>query len=589
MAAKIVRLFERFKLIKNRLATSPALARMRPWLALVALWLLFELPMAVRTGGVRLGVIRPSADLLVLLTLAALSGRFPGTRIVRTVLLFYACVLVLIRLDYVIFMLLMRDEPLLYDQWLMVRHLFVLISDLWSPTVLLATLTIGGFLVLLPWIVRRLLRTASALLEPDRVEQTARVGYATWWMVLILSLVHGIGLTKKPIVVWVSPAFADNIVRSTHTYRAIQAGIKKPAYEELAQIKLPRDERPDVYLLLIESYGRLMFTEPGLKGEHAQRMATMQTRLEQTGWHSASAFSRSSVSGGRSWMAEGSILLGTQILHESVFQHLIANTKRLPHLVSFLDAQGYSTILLAGSDRERPGIKASNPYGYQHYVNYDVLGYHGPAYGWGIVPDQFSLGYVRERFLNEADGPVFFNFHMVTSHAPWHPVPEIVADWRTLNGVDGEREASKEGDKVVLGRLRNYQRDRAQRHWYMGELTAQLRDNYARAIDYELALVSNFLAQHERDALVIVMGDHQPPVIPKQGDKFDVPVHVFARRPELLAEFKEHGYVPGLTPTKLVSSHGGLMSLLTRALVRSATPGAPLPPFRSQGVVLLRE
>ncbi len=588
MRAQLVRLFDRVTFTEYREALSPTLTRMRPWLALIAIWLLFELPTAIRTGGVRLGVIRPSADLLALLTLAALSGRFPGTRVVRAVLITYACLLVVIRLDYVVFMLLMRDEPLLYDQWLMVRHLFVLISDLWSPTVLLTIVAIGAFVLLLPWAVRRLLRTASVLLAPERIEQTARVGYVTWWLVLILGLVHALGLTKKPIVPWVTPAFAANVTRSVRTYKAIQGGISKPGYTELDRIKLPQDKRPDVYLLLIESYGRLMYTEPTLKIEHAKRMAAMRTRLEGKGWHDVSGYSRSSVSGGRSWMAEASILLGTQVMHESVFQHLIRNTKRLPHLVSFLDAQGYQTVLLAGSDRERPGIKASNPYGYQHYVDYTKLQYHGPAYGWGIVPDQFSLGFVREHYLQQPQRPVFLNFHMVSSHAPWRVIPEVVADWRSLNQTR-EQLTEKDGSAVVLGRMRNYVRGRSQRNWYMGELTAELRENYGHAIDYELSLINDFLAQTERDALVIVMGDHQPPVIPNQGDKFDVPVHVFARRPELLSEFEKQGYVPGLVPERLVSSHSGLLSLIARTLVQAADPQATLPPFRKQGVILLRE
>ncbi len=587
MRAISVRLLDRYRTF----LAGETYARARPWLCVCALWILFDAPTIIRSGGPTLKGLRPSGDLLVLLTIAGLSGRFPGTRLVRAVLVTYAALLVVIRLDYVIFMLLMRDEPLLYDQMLMVRHLFVLISDLWNPTVALVTGAIVAAVVILPWATRRLLRVASVLVEPERFESTARVGYVAWLVVLLLTSVHAVGLSTQPLVAWVSPTFAENIVRSKQTYRAIARGIEHPAYKELEQVHLPADKRPDVLLLLVESYGRLMFTDPVLRTEHLARMTAMETKLSAAGWHGVSALSRSSVSGGMSWLAEASILLGTPVAHEAVCQHLLANASRLPNLVSFLDAQGYQTILLAAGDRERPGIKAANPYAYQHYVDYATLKYRGRSYGWGMVPDQFSLGFVQERLLSKASGPVFLNAHLMTSHAPWEEIPELVDDWHTLNSIPQVSPTAPEapGTAVVLRGLRRYQRGTGQKAWYMGKLNDTLRRDYGNSIDYELTLVTDFLSARERDALVIVMGDHQPPVIPKKFDKFDVPVHVFARDPALLDEFRRQGYAPGLVPKKAVTGHAGLLSLITRALISQPGTGQKLPAFRSEGAVLLHE
>jgi len=582
-----VRLLDRFQTF----LAGETYARARPWLAVCGLWLLFDAPTVIRSGGLSLIGVRPSGDLLVLLTLAALSGRFPWTRLVRVVLVAYATLLVVIRLDYVIFMLLMRDEPLLYDQVLMVRHLLVLISDLWNPATALATFAILASVISLPWAIKRLLRVASELMQPSRLEGTARVGYAMWLVVMLLTSIHAIGLTARPLVAWVSPNFADNIVRSRQTYRAIARGIERPAYKELDQIHLPADKRPDVLLLLVESYGRLMFTNQDLKTEHLARLTAMEAKLGAAGWHGVSALSRSTVSGGRSWLAEASILLGTPVMHEAVFQHLTANTGRLPNLVSFLDKQGYQTILLAAADRERPGIKAANPYRYQHYVDYATLKYRGRPYGWGIVPDQFSLGFAQERLLDKAKGPVFLNAHLMTSHAPWKEIPPLVDDWHTLNAIPTVTpvEPETKGSTVVLRGLRRYQRGSGQKAWYMGGLNDTLRRDYGNAIDYELTLITDFLSARTRDAIVIVMGDHQPPVIPKRFDKFDVPVHVFARDPGLLKEFRRQGYAPGLVPTKMVTSHAGLLSLITRALAGQPGTGQKRPRYRPEGVSLLRE
>jgi len=565
-------------------------ARARPWLSLCYLWVLFEAPTMIRPGGVDVKHLRPSGDLLVLLTVAALSGRVPAKTAVRTVLVAYTALLVIVRLDYVVFMLLMRDEPLLYDQWLMLRHLSVLIADLWSPSVAFATLAISGALALLPWLVRRNLKIASELLSPARIATTARVGFLAWSLVCALTAVHAIGMTELPLVGWVSPVFTENIRRSRDAYLSIQRGIRNPAYAELLKIRLPEDKRPDVFLLLIESYGRMMYADPNLKNQHARRMAEMQARTESEGWASASGYSASSVSGGRSWMAEASILLGTPVTYEALYQHLMVHAGELPSLVSLTHKQGYQTLLLAGSDRERPGIKLANPYGYDAYISFDTLDYRGRPFGWGIVPDQFSLGFVNSRYLQARSGPIFLNAHLISSHAPWKVIPPWVEDWRTLGSAPspGARQEN-DGPKTVLRSLRRFKRDDAQHDWYMGNLTEGLRRGYERAIDYELSVVEDFLLRQKRPALIIVMGDHQPPVIPNKQDPFDVPVHVFSQDKLLLGQFLSAGYVPGLSPQKSVSTHSGLLSLVARTLVSNANPTAQLPPFRPEGVHLVSE
>jgi hypothetical protein len=49
--------------------------------------------------------------------------------------------------------------------------------------------------------------------------------------------------------------------------------------------------------------------------------------------------------------------------------------------------------------------------------------------------------------------------------------------------------------------------------------------------------------------LMVVMGDHQPaPIVTGAGTPRDVPVHVFSRDPDLVARFRDWGFVDGLTP-----------------------------------------
>ena len=113
----------------------------------------------------------------------------------------------------------------------------------------------------------------------------------------------------------------------------------------------------------------------------------------------ASAFSKAPVMGGRSWLAEGSLIMGMHVGYEALFRQVVDQIDRVPNLVSFLKRQGYRTVLLAPADRVRPGVEAVNYYHYDQTLGFDDLHYRGPPRGWGLVPDQYSLGYVDEHVL----------------------------------------------------------------------------------------------------------------------------------------------------------------------------------------------
>lgn len=74
--------------------------------------------------------------------------------------------------------------------------------------------------------------------------------------------------------------------------------------------------------------------------------------------------------------------------------------------------------------------------------------------------------------------------------------------------------------------------------------------NYADSVDYTLKVLRDYITRYiSDDALIIVLGDHQPaPLITGDGASRSVPVHVISRDPELLAPFEEWGFNPGMIP-----------------------------------------
>jgi hypothetical protein len=117
-----------------------------------------------------------------------------------------------------------------------------------------------------------------------------------------------------------------------------------------------------------------------------------------------------------------------------------------------------------------------------------------------------------------------------------------------------------------------------------------MRRGYQATITYDLQVITRYLESRSDDALVIVLGDHQPPVITSADASFDTPVHVLSRSKARLAEFARQGFIDGLSipdDKKPALAHAGLFSLFVRAMTRySGTPEAALPRLVPDGHIL---
>jgi hypothetical protein len=555
--------------------------RASPWLSLFVVALLFELPTIVRPGGIRVGVMRPTGEVLVILTLGALSYRFAWGRVVRSLLVLATIVYAVVRLDHVIFWSLMRKEPLLYDQWYMLRHLFVLIGDLGSAAI---WSTLGGIVALglVVWLVVRLLRRARELLNTERAPSTARIAFFGWLAMLLASSSHVVGVTKKPVVQWMTPALAENVVESRSTYASLKKLATRSPYDKLRDIQLTR--RPDVILLLVESYGRMLFDHNDTRDLIDARLTEMQSQLAAAGWYGASAFSRAPVSGGRSWLAAGSMIMGIPIRYEVTFDALLPLIPKMATLHALLGGQGYRTTIIAPADRPRIGVKQVKQYDVDAYLDMAGIGYNGRPIGWGWVPDQYTLGFVRDRVLASAVDPQYVEVRLVSSHAPWSEPPEVVADWTEL-GVASDAPALKEleAEELIRRKVRAYTY-KTDKHRYVGRLRGQLLGQYVTTVDYSLQTVADFVEDLSRDSLVIAIGDHQPPLVARENESFDAPIHLLTKNAQLHRSLVELGFRDGLEPEgRALMSHSGVLSLIMHALEACCSDQQPQHPWLRHG------
>ncbi len=448
---------------------------------------------------------------------------------------------------------LMDQDPLLYDLFHLLRHVAVLGADLlgmWLlPATLGALLAAGVGVVAGVWLL-------------DRGHGVPAKGVAAVLAIAVLTWALG-GPAR-----FSAAAFAGNVVESIQVRSEVAQMVAMPAYDVYDGLLLP--DGPDLHIYVVESYGRILLRRRGARERWLADTPRRTTALQDAGFHLVSAYATAPVSGGRSWLADATMLTGRHVAHESVFNEVMAKADDLVHLPGVLARAGYETVLVRPKDRARAGVELRNDYRFSTPVFYEDLTYTGPAIGWGWIPDQYTLGWLRQHTLHQPEGPQFVFAHLVSSHAPWLDVPEHVASWESL-GAAGVAPAEGQEDHgmleellVQLGRYQRRSGHRGQRR-----ATADHMERYGGSVAYDLdVLVEHLVELPERPGVYLLLGDHQPPLVAKSED-FDVPIHVVSRDPALLEPFEDVGFQEGweLAPdAPAVMKLEGLQSLLLHTI-----------------------
>lgn len=526
-----------------------------PWLALLAglgLWFVVAAPGAsLGDPPEGLGVV---GEVGVVLLWAAAGWRRTAAAAWLALFVFQ-----LVRLSSLVGM---GEEGLLVDLLWLAGHVWVLAAD-WIGVLrwpllalLLASIGLSGLLV------SRLLSATS-----DHPKVLAGLGVVLIGLALVPPVPGG----------WLTPVLVDNVAASTALWTEDQKLLAEAAVHPAPYPAGP--DAPDVHVYIVESYGALLLRDPSLSLAHETLLGELQERVTAAGWASASGLSAAPVSGGRSWIADAAVLLGTPVAHETSYRRVMDEVDDLPHLPAWFEAAGYRTLLCRPKDRARPGVHLENPLRFERTVFYADLAYEGPHHGWGWVPDQYTLGWLRDEVLpEEPDRPTFLFAHLVTAHIPWRTPPPIVEDWRDLGAPDETLEAIVE-DRSALDELAfHLHRFRRGQQGLGADLRSYMRqgdpaEKYRHAVGYDLEVLTLHLEALDSDhpTVVVWMGDHAPPGIAARHS-FAVPVHVIATDPSLLKPFLSRGFRRGLLPGAATNlGHEDLYEPLTE-LVPPAVP-----------------
>jgi hypothetical protein len=298
----------------------------------------------------------------------------------------------------------------------------------------------------------------------------------------------------------------------------------------------------NVLLVFVESYGSITFTDAEFRAALAPVRARWAAELPRAGYGVVSDVINAPITGGGSWMAHASVTFGVRVDTQPLFDVLL--TTRARALGQDFRASGYRTV--AAQPRMRQPWLQADFFGFDAVIDDQALGYRGPGYAWETIPDQFVLEEVHRRELAAGDGkPRFVMYVLASSHTPFERVPPLVADPRTL------------------GRGEIYHRLPVAEFPPPAGNVFENRAGYVATIGYTLDALGAYLRDRlADDTLVIVLGDHQPPLnVAAATRNKAVPVHVISRDPALLAPFRARGFVDGVEPARF-STEKGMESFL---------------------------
>lgn len=284
----------------------------------------------------------------------------------------------------------------------------------------------------------------------------------------------------------------------------------------------------DVIVVFVESYGRASLDVPFHAARHRATLRRAQARLGAAGLAMRSGLVAAPTQGGQSWLSHATFASGLWIDDQARYRAVLASGRA--GLFHHARRAGFRTAaVMPGITRPWPEARAL---GFDRVLPAAELGYRGRPFNWVTMPDQFTLA-ATDRLLRDRPGRarLFAQVVLVSSHAPWVPVPRLL-DWDALGDGQVFDAMATAGDppRVVW-------RD-----------PARVRQHYRAAVDYSLNTVMDYALRHAADPpMLIVLGDHQAAPAVALDDRRDTLMHVIGPAP-LVGRTAAWGLACGLVP-----------------------------------------
>jgi len=364
--------------------------------------------------------------------------------------------------------------------------------------------------------------------------------------------------------------------------RAIQAAFTDPRFFEQAihspdpEARVPASDLlsglrgKDVVIAFVEAYGDVAIRGTSFSAGIDASLRQDDASLASAGWSTRSAWVTAPSYGGVSQLAHSTLQSGVWVDSLQRYAELLG-TSRFTLSGAFGKA-GWRTV--SDSPEDGPSFPAGKSfYHFDQLLDRDNVGYHGPAFSYASMPDQYTFAAFQRLELTPGHKPVMAEMDLVSSHWPWSPVPTMVP-W------------DKVGDGSIYGPM-----TAKRASLFAIESNASLeRQLYSKSIQYSMQALTSWVTElNDPNLVVILLGDEQPdtPISTPGRTSHELPISIIARDPSVFRQIDswrwQDGLVPGNSaPDELMSAFRNqfldTFSTASSAVASAHRPAAPQQP-----------
>jgi phosphatidylglycerophosphate synthase len=286
----------------------------------------------------------------------------------------------------------------------------------------------------------------------------------------------------------------------------------------------------DVIIAFVESYGQAAVQGTSFSPGVDAFLRRSTASLARAGWSTRSAWLTSPGFGGVSQLAHSTLQSGLWVNTELRYADLVASRRFT--LSDAFGKAGWRTVSDSPEDDPvwPPGTSF---YHFDQLYNRFNVGYHGPAFSYASMPDQYTLAELQRQELGAGHKPVMAELDLVSSHYPWAPLPTMVPWNKVGNGSIFDSMPARSESPLTVWRN-----------------ASTVRQFFGRSIQYSLQSLTSWVTElNDPNLVLILLGDEQPGgPISRPGASHKVVISIIARNPSVFRQMASWHWQDGLLP-----------------------------------------
>jgi hypothetical protein len=287
----------------------------------------------------------------------------------------------------------------------------------------------------------------------------------------------------------------------------------------------------DVIIAFVESYGQVAVQGTNFSVGVDTVLRRSTASLARAGWSTQSAWITAPGFGGASWFAHSTLQSGLRADTGQRYTELVGSRRFT--LSDAFDKAGWRTVYDAPADDVNWPVGTSFYHFDKIYDRRDV-GYRGPRFSYAPMPDEYTLAEFQRLELTPGHKPVMAQIVLVSSHAPWAPLPVMVPWSKVGNGsIFDPMPARGETPLSVVGNA------------------SKERQAFGKSIQYSLQVLTSWVTElNDPNLVLILLGDEQPgsPITRPEATNHEVPISIITRAPSALKQISSWHWQNGLLP-----------------------------------------